>query len=74
MRDCGDGWFSKTLSPDVNAAAICRAYGYDNIDKFGGNSGNVCGKADNGRPNCCWTCGENCGISVDWHCITTGIL
>ena len=74
VTDCKEGWFSKTSGPNVNAAAICLAHGYDNIDKFGGNSGTLCSKADNSRGNCCWQCGEICGKSVDWQCIKTGKL
>jgi len=73
VQDCGDGWFSKTSPPNVNAADICTAMGYDSIDQFGYNRGQLCSKSTTGSGNCCWECGDDCGKgvdagAVDFHC------
>ena len=70
---CGDGWFSKVDPPNVDAAIVCMANGYTDIDYFGGNSGNLCGNYTTGSGKCCWDCGYNCGTTMDWHCVGGGM-
>ena len=69
VTNCGNGWFSKIIDPPVNAREICESYGYKGIDIYGGNHGILCSESSEQSGNCGWNDGDNCGMTVDWHCV-----
>ena len=70
VTNCGNGWFSKLQNPDVNARDICESYGYTGIDMYGVNDGTLCSNSTIiSSSNCGWDDGNNCGTTVDWHCV-----
>jgi len=69
LHDCGDGWFSQTecSDGDIDTKKVCEAHGYTGIDKYGGNSGNLCSQSNDGNGHCEWG-SKSCGCTVDFHC------
>lgn len=69
----GDGWFSKTASPRVDARRICREEGYDDVseDEYGGNWGNMCRYPGTQRGTGNKAGGDltNFGMTVTWKCV-----